>query len=205
MKKRKRKTSSFRKVLIIVLIITTIMGLFYYNNRKKLQVITIVSSIDEYGYYLESNASDIYKKYYEELSLELKKEEINEENYLSLISKLFVIDFYTLNNKITNKNIGGIQFIHSNLRDSFISSSSTTVYKYVKSNLYGNRKQKLPEVNKVEVEKINKIKYEKKEYKDNLGYEVVIKVGYVNDYDYPDEVILTIIHDDNKLAIVEIK
>lgn len=204
MKKRKNKTSSFRKVLIIVLVIGTIIGLFYYSNRKKLQVITIISSIDEYGYYLESNATDVYKKYYDELNSLLDKKEIDEKEYASLISKLFVIDFYTLNNKITNKNIGGVQFIHSNLKDKFIDESSNTIYKYVKSNLYGNRKQKLPEVKTVDVEKIDEIEYKNGDYKDDTGYEVVVDVKYVRNYDYPETVRLKLINENDKLVIVEI-
>ena len=159
----------------------------------------------QYNYYLESNATRLYKDYYEELEEELSKNEVNEEEYVSLISKLFVIDYYTLKNKVTNKNIGGIQFIHTNLKDRFIAESSKTVYKYVKSNLYGRRKQNLPEVKSVETTSINKIKYNTNGYIDDNGYEVILKVKYIKDYKYPKKVKLSLIHENNKLVIVEIK
>lgn len=205
MKKNKKMKIRKGRVLAVILVIGVLLGFFYFKTRDKLQVVTVVSQIDSYNYTLESNATRIYKKYYKELEKELEDNKIDEKNYASLIAKLFVIDYYTLNNKITNKNIGGVQFIHSGLKDSFIDSASTTVYKYVKSNLYGNRKQKLPEVNKVEVTKTEEIKYEKENYKDDSGYKVTVKVGYVKDYDYPEKVTLTIIHEENKLVIVEIK
>lgn len=205
MKKNKKIKIRKGRVLAVILVIGGLLGFFYFKTRDELQVVTVVGQIDSYNYTLESNATRIYKKYYKELEDELEDNKVDEKNYASLIAKLFVIDYYTLNNKVTNKNIGGVQFIHSNLKDSFISSASTTVYKYVKSNLYGNRKQKLPEVNKAEVEEIKEIKYERDNYQDDSGYQVTVNVSYVNDYDYPEEVVLTIIHEENKLVIVEIK
>lgn len=204
MKKKKYKIRKDR-VLAVILVIGVLLGLFYFNTRKELQVVSVVSEIGDYEYVLESNATRIYKKYYKELEKELEDSKINEENYASLIAKLFVIDYYTLDNKVTNKNIGGVQFIHSSLKDSFITEASNTVYKYVKSNLYGDRRQKLPEVNDVQISKVEEIKYEKGNFNDDSGYEVEIKVGYVKDYDYPEEVTIKIIHENNKLAIVEIK
>lgn len=203
-KPKKRKLKKGR-VLAVILIIGVILGLFYLKNKKELQVVSVVSEIDSYNYYLESNSTRIYKKYYKELENELKDNKIDEEKYAQLVAMLFTIDYYTLNNKVTNKNIGGVQFIHSNLKERFISDSSNTVYKYVKNNLYKNRHQQLPEVNNVIVKEINKIKYNQKEYKDNSAYEVKLEIGYVKDYDYPKDITISIIHENNKLVIVEIK
>ncbi len=203
----KPKKSKLKKgrVLAVILIIGVILGLFYLKNKKELQVVSVVSEIDSYNYYLESNSTRIYKKYYKELENELKDNKIDEEKYAQLVAMLFTIDYYTLNNKVTNKNIGGVQFIHSNLKERFISDSSNTVYKYVKNNLYKNRHQQLPEVNNVIVKEINKIKYNQKEYKDDSAYEVKLEIGYVKDYDYPKDITISIIHENNKLVIVEIK
>lgn len=205
MKKNKKLKVKRGKVLAVILVLGFVTFLFFYNSRVKLQVVTTVAEIDNYQYKMESNTTRIYKKYFKELEQELEDNKIDEENYASLVSKLFVIDYYTLNNKITNKNIGGVQFIHSNLRSSFIEKASNTMYKYIKSNLYGNRKQKLPEVNDVEIKSIKQISYKNNNYQDNSGYQVEVNINYVTDYDYPKEVTLTLIHEENKLVIVEIK
>ena len=205
MKKNKKLKVKRGKVLAVILVLGFVTFLFFYNSRVKLQVVTTVAEIDNYQYKMESNTTRIYKKYFKELEQELEDNKIDEENYASLVSKLFVIDYYTLNNKITNKNIGGVQFIHSNLRSSFIEKASNTLYKYIKSNLYGNRKQKLPEVNDVEIKSIKQISYKNNNYQDNSGYQVEVNINYVTDYDYPKEVTLTLIHEENKLVIVEIK
>ena len=205
MKKGKKKFKLKKgRVLAVILVIGALLGLFYFKTRRELQVVTVVSTIDNYNYVLESNSTRIFKKYYNKLVAELEDNKVDEEVYASLIAKLFVIDYYTLDNKITNKNIGGTQFIHSKLKDEFISEASNTMYKYVKNNLYGNRKQKLPEVNDVEIKEINNIQYKNGDYVDDSAYEIVIEVGYVKDYDYPSEVTLKLIHEDIKLVIVEI-
>ena len=203
MKKRKKNNSG--KIIILVVIVLVIAVIVFFHTRPKLVVVSVVDEIDGYNYKLESNATRIYRKYFKELEDELKDNKIDEENYAKLISKLFIIDFYTLNNKVTNKDIGGIGFIHSSRVDSFIHDASNTIYKYVKNNLYGNRKQKLPEVNNVEIVSIDNITYKKNDLKDDLGYNVKVKVGYVKNLDYPKDVELTLIHEDNKLVIVEIK
>lgn len=205
MAKVKKNKIKKGRVLVVILLIGVISGLFYLKNRKELQVVSVVSEIDSYNYYLESNSTRIYKKYYKELENELKDNKVDEEKYAQLVAELFSIDYYTLNNKVTNKNIGGVQFIHSHLKDKFISDSSNTVYKYIKNNLYKNRHQQLPEVNSVEVKDLKQIKYNKKDYKDDSAYEVTVSIGYVKNYDYPTSLTITIIHENNKLVIVEIK
>ena len=121
MAKVKKNKIKKGRVLVVILLIGVISGLFYLKNRKELQVVSVVSEIDSYNYYLESNSTRIYKKYYKELENELKDNKVDEEKYAQLVAELFSIDYYTLNNKVTNKNIGGVQFIHSNLKDKFIS------------------------------------------------------------------------------------
>ena len=203
MKKRK-KNNNGSKIIILIVIVLVIAVVIFFQNQKKINVVSVVEEIEDYNYYLNNNATRLYKKYYKELEEELEDNKIDEENYAKLVSILFIIDYYTLDNKITNKDIGGVQFIHSNLKDNFIDKSINTVYKYIKSNLYNNRKQQLPEVNNVEVKSIDNIKYNNKDYKDDSGYKVNGKIGYVKDYDYPKEFTIYLIHENNKLVIVEI-
>ena len=208
MKEKSKKRMKLRKSRVIgvaLVFIALIYGIYSLCFKEKDMTVKVVSQIDDYGYYLESNETRIYKKYYKELEKELEDNRIDEENYVSLISKLFAIDFYTLSNKITNQDVGGIQFLHSNLKESFKSQATETVYKYIINNTSGKRKQKLPEVKKVEVEDIEMKSYKKNEYQDESGYQVILKLEYVKDLDYPETLKLTWIHEENKLSLVEIK
>lgn len=204
-KTRKRKYKRKPFIILTLIVVVIVFVVWYFFFKEKPIVVTVVSEIDGYNYHLDSNETRIYKKYYKQLETELKDNKIDEKKYAETISKLFVIDFYTLTNKLTNQDIGGIQFIHSNLQDKFITESSGSIYKYVKNNLSGNRRQKLPEINKVEVTKVETINYKKDNYNDESGYQVNLKLSYVKDYDYPEKVTLTLIHEDNKLVIVEVK
>lgn len=204
--KRKRKKEVQKSRILIIIVVIIILGIVvFFQTRPKLQIVTVSSQIDDYNYYLESNATKLYVKYYNNLKEELVDKKIDEEEYAKLVASLFVIDYYTLNNKVTNKDIGGVQFIHSELQDKFINESANTIYKYINNNLYGNRKQKLPEVSNIDIVKVENIKYKSGNYKDDSGYLVTVKIEYVKDYEYPKEVSISLIHEDNKLVIVEVK
>ena len=203
--KKKKKSVKKGRILIVLLVVIALGIFLYFQLKPKLIVVTVTDRIEEYDYYIESNATKIQKEYFEKLKTYIDEKSNVEEDYVKLVSKLFVTEFYTLNNKVTNKDIGGVQFIHSNLKDSFINDSSNTVYKYVKENLYGTRKQNLPEVKDVNIDKIDSVRYKNNEYSDNNGYYVKTSVSYKKNLDYPKTVELYLIHEDNKLVIVEMK
>lgn len=207
-KVRKRvKKKAIILVLIPVVLIIAILVVNIKNMLAKPLTVEVVSSIDEYNYYLENTDSRIYKKYYKELESELEDQKIDEENYVSLLAKLFTIDFYTLNNKMTNQDIGGIQFVHESQKESFKAEATNHMYKYVKSNLTGKRKQELPEIKNATVEEVKQIAYENEDanLEDNSAYQTKVKLEYVKDLDYPTEVNLTWIHEGMKLSLVEVE
>lgn len=203
MMKKKKKKSYLKFFLLLFAIL--LIGFFSYQNFFKKDVIQVVSEIDDYSYFLENNETKIYKKYYKELEKELGDKKVNEENYAKLITKLFLIDFYTLSNKVTNQDIGGIQFLYDDIQDNFKLKATDTLYKYVKSDIYGNRSQELPMVKDVEIESIENIDYSYLDEEDKNAFEVKAKIIYKKDLGYDVEKILVIIHDDIKLSIVEIK
>ena len=79
-----------------------------------------VDVIDKYGYYLEEDATDYYKSLYKELKDITNKDEVDYEEYAKIVAKLFVTDVFTLDNKVTSSDIGGLQFIYPDFREDFI-------------------------------------------------------------------------------------
>lgn len=205
----KKNRGSGLIIVVLLFLLGLIVGGGYYLYQSffspRSNVITVVSQMDGYSYYLNSNATRLYRKYYKLLEEELKDSKVDEESYVSLISQLFVIDFYTLNNKLTNQDIGGIQFVCASLQDKFKQEASATVYKYVRNNMNQNRKQSLPEVNKATVSSVKSIRYDKENISDDSAFEVIVLLDYVEDLDYPNKVKLCFIHEDNKLVLVEMK
>ena len=91
------------------------------------------------------------------------------------------------------------------MKENFILKAQDTIYKNVKSNVYGDRKQSLPKVKAVEITSATKKNVSIGTAQDPLGYIVVAKVTYEKDLNYPKEITLTLVHKDKKLYIVEVK
>ena len=108
-----------KEVVLLIIVVLVVSSIFFMNSTKEQEEIVVVAKIDDYNYQLDSNQTKIYKKYFSDLTEELEDGKIDEENYAKLISKLFLIDFYTLSNKVTNQDVGGVQFIYSQKQENF--------------------------------------------------------------------------------------
>ena len=211
MKKRRKlkKKVVVLIVLIIILFVILTAGIIVYvkaHNPKEAPMETkVVDKIEEYGYVLENNKTDLYKDLFDELVKILNEDPIKEEEYAKIISKMAVSDFYNLDNKTSKNDIGGVQFIREKNRKNFVLQASETVYKYVEQNLDGKRKQTLPIVTKVETTSIKKGKYSYKNIKDDSAYTVVVKLEYKKDLGYPKQVTVKLLHNDKKLEIYYMK
>ena len=146
----------------------------------------------------------MYKAEFENLNIILSSDNINYEKYAKSISKLFIIDFYDLDHKTTNSDIGGTQFIYSKNVDNFILNAKSTIYKNVESNIYGDRKQNLPIVFKVVVDSIknSNFKIDKTEFD---SYDLKMKITYKKDLDYPTTILISVAKIDKKLEIVKVE
>lgn len=201
------KKLRLRKKFVVMICFVVLIGIALVVNftKKEDNKIEVVSNIDDYDYVLESNQTKIFKKYFKDLKKELDDAKIDEENYAKLVTKLFLIDFYTLSNKITNQDIGGVQFIHSSFQDNFKLKAGDTIYKYVKSNIYGNRNQDLPTVKDVEIESMEQVSFTYQETTDKSAYQVNAKITYKKDLGYDTSKTIVLVHEEEKLVIVEIK
>lgn len=184
-------------ILLFGFLIFKVYKDFFSDNVKKQ-----IDSIDYYGYTLSKNDTDLYKNTFKELSNVLNEKPINYSEYAKLISKLFVIDVYNLDNKLTSTDIGGLEFLHKDLRDNFKENMGSTLYKGVESNLDGNRTQELPIVKDVTISDVfeTKFTYNKNEYS---AYLVTLNWTYTKDLGYQDTIKLTIINDKDILYIVK--
>lgn len=197
-----------KKILIILIsiVIIIILGLLSYhfifqNNGE--QEVKVIKRIKDYNYNLNENETDLYKSEFDELSKVLSSDTVDYEAYAKLVAKLFIIDFYTLDNKLSKNDIGGTEFIKDDMRDNFIEEARSTFYKYleVKSD---DRNQNLPEVSKINDVSVVKtqFKYADKTTIEN-AYKVTISWSYVQDFGYETEAKMIIVKEDKKLYIVE--
>ena len=195
------------KVILVIAILLIVAGLGFIAYEsvkpKAVRTATVENEIKEYGYTLKSTRNDRYKKMFQELQDILSKKNVDEKAYLEQISKMFIMDFYTLDDKLANTDVGGIDFVHTNAKTNFLEKSEDTVYKYVENDIYGNRNQKLPEVT---IDNIENIEYTiGTDFTDDNAYKVEVSIKYKEDMDYPTKATLTFVHEDNKLSLVEVE
>ena len=195
-----------RKIIIslIVIILIAIIGLIVYkmvfNNSQ--EEVKIIKRIKDYDYNLKENETELYKTEFNELDKILSKKNVDYEEYAKSIAKLFIIDFYTLDNKLSKNDIGGTEFIKEDMRDNFIEEARSTFYKYVE--VIDGRTQELPEVSSITDVSVEKTEFK---YSDNTidenAYKVSISWDYVEDLGYEKEASMIIVKQDKKLYIVE--
>lgn len=207
MRKVLNKNKLFYFVMIsLILVVIIVIGLkftfeFLVKDDKNVVTKKELDSLELYGYTLDDYDSDLYKEYFNDLKNTLNNKEVNYENYAKEIVKLFVSDFYTLDNKLTSSDIGGVEFIPSDMVENFKMHAGDTMYNHVKTNIYGDRVQKLPIVKSVEVTNIENITYTYKD-KEYSAYKVSARWEYKEDLGYKNNEIFTLIKDNNKLYIV---
>ena len=199
-----KKTNSKIILLFIVvgIILFSVLFIKVYNDFiKDNSAQKQISYIEYYGYTLNSNDTDLYKSYYKELDKVLKEKQVDYRSYASLLSKLFIVDVYSLNNKLASTDIGGLEFIHPDLKENFKENMSETLYKYVESNIDGKRTQELPIVKEIKVDNVFETKYT---YNDTEydAYLVNANWTYEKDLGYQTSSKLTVIKVNNILYVV---
>lgn len=207
MRKVLNKNKLFYFIMIsLILVVIIVIGLkftfeFLVKDDKNVVTKKELDSLELYGYTLDDYDSDLYKEYFNDLKSTLNNKEVNYEDYAKEIVKLFVSDFYTLDNKLTSSDIGGVEFIPSDMVENFKMHAGDTMYNHVKTNIYGDRVQELPIVKSVEVTNIENITYTYKD-KEYSAYKVSARWEYKEDLGYKNNEIFTLIKDNNKLYIV---
>lgn len=200
------KKNILNSFIILLIVVLFFLVLNIMNSLKKTQIkeVEIIEKIQNYPYVLNENDSPYFSSEFKKLKKILEEKEAEEE-YAKQISKLFVIDFYSLNYAVNKNDIGGTQFVYEEYKDDFEKSAKDTIYNKVENNIYGNRNQELPVIKKVEIKDFKKVKFEADEVKDNNAYSVTMKVEYEKDLDYPTDISLILVHKNNLLQISKIE
>ncbi|MDY6299730.1 MAG: hypothetical protein SPL46_07045 [Selenomonadaceae bacterium] len=167
----------YKLLIIIILLIALSLAIYYifFNKKKEIDyqepVIEVTNQIDDYGYTLDDRDTELFKEKFEKLKTLLNEDDYDKEEYIKLVSELFIIDFYTIDNKISKYDVGGLEYVYSDAVESLKGMAINTIYKTVENNLDKTRKQELPEVSDIEVNDISKYEYilpdeDENDYKD---------------------------------------
>lgn len=207
----KLKKSIKHLILILVIIAILVVGYFVVPKllpkEKEVTEAKIINTIEEYGYVLKDSKSKNYQELFKELSKILTAEQVDEKAYVSKITEMFIVDFYSLADKSAKTDIGGVDLVHPAILSNFLDNAENTFYKYVESNIYSNRNQKLPEVSTVTVESVENTTYTYGQTTDENAYLVKVSWTYTDEEfaDYQKNATLIFVHQENKLYLVELK
>ena len=210
MKKKKKMKKKVKITIIIIVIILVILlsvgAYFLFFNKNEKKEVRVEHEIKGYGYVLKDSKSKKYKSLFYKLEKVLKDKPVNEKKYVKLISRMFLLDFYSLDEKVAKTDVGGIDFIYGAALTDFLEESEDTVYKYLESDLYNQRKQKLPTVSDVKIDSVTQEEFTYGEEYDSDAYTVKATIEYKDDKDmgYPRDATLKFIHEDNKLSLAEV-
>lgn len=197
-----------KKIILFLCILIFVYAaggtIYYIATREKKDdkpIVTNKDTIKGYDYTLKSNATKLYEDEFKTLKANLEGN-INYDEYAVSVAKLFIIDLYTINNKINKYDTGGVSFVYPDGRNNYKLNVQDTIYKYVEDNTDGKRTQNLPEVSSVIVKDSKKDTY--KIGNDSFeAYKINLEWSYVQDlgYDKTGEIIL--IKKDKNIYVVE--
>lgn len=203
---------SIKKVIIVIVIIIALIAIIFIGKKllpqkENIKEPKVLNTINEYNYVLKDNKSKKYQANFKELSKILSEENVDEVAYVNKITEMFIMDFYSLIDKTSKTDVGGVDIVYPDILENFLKNAENTFYKYVESNIYNNRNQKLPEVEKVTIDSTEVIPFTYGTTTDDNAYEVKASWNYTTtDFsDYQQEATLVFIHQDKKLYLVELK
>ena len=215
MKKEKKrlKIRPITKILLsLVVVLVVVGGYFVYTkfikpmNNNKSKVVDSIKNGD-IDYVVSDTDTKLFKDTFNELKKILNAKEVDREKYAETITKLFVIDFFTLSNKTSKNDVGGVQFVYSSKQANFIEAARDTLYKQVHSVVTDDKdNSSLPTVTKVTIDSIDEISpYSMFEgfgfAEDQVGYMVNISWEYKNDDNFQQNATIIVVPDGEKLSI----
>ena len=211
-KDRRLEMKKKNKILIILLLLLLAggigFGVYYFIFKEEpvtlepTKEVQITNSIENYGYNLDDRDTELFKTKFEELKTLLNEEEFDTEEYVSLISQLFIIDLYTIDNKISRYDVGGLEYVYKDAVASFKSVAQNSIYKTVENNLDDTRTQKLPEVSEITIDSIKETTFTMPDDSVVNGYGVKLTWDYVENLGYDTHATLILIPDENKYGVV---
>lgn len=183
-----------RIIMLVVFALIAIYAIFVAIPSKKNKDEGIENINNKYILYKRD--SNLYKENFEKLRTILETSPVDNKEYAETIVKLFVIDFYTLDNKDENTDIGGLQYVHSNLKDNLVLNASSTMYKYIKTT------KELPRVKSITSVDTKETSYKISD-KDYSAYAITINWEYDKDLGYEKQGTFIVVNDNGDLSIVE--
>lgn len=202
--KKKYKYPLLLLILVIIIIVGLIVFKVFFAKDEVKNNVKVIDTIVDFSYTLDERDTKLMKDTYEELKNILKERKIDYDEYAKVLAKLFVIDLFTMDNKINKYDVACLEYVYPDNLENFKTNVEDTIYKLMEDNTYGKRTEKLSIVNSVEVtnEEESTFKINEEEVP---SYVVTLNWTYDKDLGYDKNAKITMIRKDKKLYVVEYK
>ena len=200
--KKKYKILLIVIIVLIIVIIAAIVAFKFLKGSEPAEPVKVVDRIDNFDYTLDDRDTELMKNTYNELKTVLSSDEIDYEKYAEILSKLFVIDLFTMDNKVNRYDVGSTEYVYPDSVDNFKTNVEDTIYKSMENNSDGKRKQDLPEVSSIDNTSVETSTFTIGE-EEHESFVVNINWSYVSDLGYDDNATITLIELNDKLYVVE--
>ena len=210
---KKRKIVLWVIIILIIAAGALIAFKIFYKSETPKKVATTIDSIDGYDYKLEDRDTKLYEEEFKTLKQNLESDDIDYKEYAESVAKMFIIDLYTIDNKVNKYDVGGVEFVHSKALSNYELNVENTIYKYVADNSYNDRDQQLPEVSDITIDNVEETTYEITCFDDEEdcenqeldAYEITLSWDYKEDLDYDSKAVVIVVREDNLMVVVEKK
>lgn len=200
--KKKYKILLIVIIILIIVIIAAIVAFKFLKGSEPAEPVKVVDRIDNFDYTLDDRDTELMKNTYNELKTVLSSDEIDYEKYAEILSKLFVIDLFTMDNKVNRYDVGSTEYVYPDSVDNFKTNVEDTIYKSMENNSDGKRRQDLPEVSSIDNTSVETSTFTIGE-EEHESFVVNINWSYVSDLGYDDNATITLIELNEKLYVVE--
>lgn len=195
-----------RNIVLILLGLTIVALVVYWFNFRKVEVKKeekILDNIKKFGYTLSDRKNDYYKSEFQNLKKALDRDTVDYDLYAESLTKLFISDLFTINDKVSTGDVGGAQLVYEPYKSAFISYAKDSLYSGVLNNADGKRNQALPTVKNVSItnKTQDKFKYAGTDYD---SYVLTGTIEYTENMGYQSEFKLTLIKVEDKLFVAKL-
>lgn len=195
-----------RNIVVILLGLTIGALAVYWFNFRKVEVKKeekILDNIKKFGYTLSDRKNDYYKSEFQNLKKALDRDTVDYDLYAESLTKLFISDLFTINDKVSTGDVGGAQLVYEPYKSAFISYAKDSLYSGVLNNADGKRNQALPTVKNVSItnKTQDKFKYAGTDYD---SYVLTGTIEYTENMGYQSEFKLTLIKVEDKLFVAKL-
>ncbi len=189
---------------VIIIVIGLIVYKVFFSKSEVKNNVKVIDSIVDFSYTLDERDTKLMKDTYQELKNILKEKEIDYNEYSKILAKLFVIDLFTMDNKINKYDVGCLEYVYPDNLENFKTNVEDTIYKLMEDNTYDKRTEKLSIVKSVEITKEEESTFKINE-EEVPSYVVTLNWTYENDLGYDKSATITMVKKDRKLYVVEYK